>query len=167
MSSPLLPFANATMLIKTRSSVEVIDGRIVSAEGLFYLVKAFLKRAESKGTETGSTKIPLKTQAGSVLPGASGDSFLYRGYALEYAVAPSTFELGVNSDSGLKYSTIKSQYSWMLPGQMLQLKMGEERILNGLIERSTGVFGGGKIDKIIQKEIGGMAIQITGGELIN
>lgn len=165
MSSPLLPFANAAILIRSKSDIEVVNGRIMATDGPLYLVKAFLKRAQSSGTETGSTKIPLKSQAENVLPGASGDSFLYRGYALQYAVVPSTFQLGFSSEANLNYLTVKSQYAWMLPGQVANLRMGEERILNARIERSTGIFGGGGIDRIIKTETGGIPIQITGGEL--
>jgi hypothetical protein len=35
------------------------------------------------------------------------------------------------------------------------------------IQRSSGVFGGTGIDEIVYREIGGVQIQITGGELQN
>ena len=35
------------------------------------------------------------------------------------------------------------------------------------IQRSSGVFGGQGIDEIVYKEIGGVEIQITGGEVQN
>ena len=35
------------------------------------------------------------------------------------------------------------------------------------IQRSSGQYGGQGIDEIIYKEIGGVEIQITGGELQN
>jgi hypothetical protein len=167
MTSPLLPYANSAILIASSGAVTVVDGRLTAAAGNRYLIKAFLKREQSTGTETGGTKTPLRGQAGSVLPGASGEYFLYRGYALEYAIVPSTFALGTTSESNLQYSKIQEQFPWMLPGQNGQLRFGDDRILNAQIQRSSGVFGGLGIDEIIYSEIGGVQIQVTGGELEN
>lgn len=165
MSSPLLPYANSAIVIASTGAVSTVGGRITAATGDRYLVKAFLKREQSTGTETGGTKTPLRGQADSVLPGASGEYFLYRGYALQYAVIPSTFILGTTSETNLQYTKIQEQFAWMLPGQNGQLRFGNDRILNAQIQRSSGVFGGVGIDDIIYNEIGGVEIQVTGGEL--
>ena len=167
MASPLLPYANSAILIASSGIVSVTDGRITAAAGSYYLIKAFLKREQSTGTETGGTKTPLRGQAGTVLPGASGEYFLYRGYALQYAIVPSTFVLGTTSESNLQYSRVQEQFSWMLPGQNGQLRFGDDRILNAQMQRSSGVFGGRGIDDIIYSEIGGVEIQVTGAELEN
>ncbi len=167
MTSPLLPYANSAILIASSGIVDVTNGRITSTPGSYYLIKAFLKRQQSTGTETGGTKTPLRGQAGEILPGASGEYFLYRGYALQYAVVPSTFVLGTSSESNLSYEIVQEQFSWMLPGQNGQLRFGRDRILNAQIQRSSGVYGGIGIDDIIYSEIGGVEIQVTGGEVQN
>ena len=165
MASPLLPYANSAIVIASTGAVSTVDGRITATAGNRYLIKAFLKREQSTGTETGGTKTPLRGQSGNTLPGASGEYFLYRGYALQYATIPSTFVLGTTSESNLQYTKIQEQFAWMLPGQNGQLRFGDDRILNAQIQRSSGVFGGVGIDDIIYSEIGGVEIQITGAEL--
>ncbi len=167
MASPLLPYANSAIVIASTGAVSTVDGRITAVAGNRYLIKAFLKRQQSTGTESGGTKTPLRGQAGNILPGASGEYFLYRGYALQYATIPSTFVLGTTSESNLQYTKIQEQFAWMLPGQNGQLRFGDDRILNAQIQRSSGVFGGVGIDDIIYNEIGGVEIQVTGGELEN
>ena len=167
MASPLLPYANSAIVISSTGAVSAVDGRITAVAGSRYLIKAFLKREQSTGTESGSTKTPLRGQAGTLLPGASGEYFLYRGYALQYATLSSNFVLGTTSETDLQYTDIQQQFTWMLPGQSGQLRFGDDRILNAQIQRSSGVFGGVGIDDIIYNEIGGVEIQVTGAELQN
>jgi hypothetical protein len=167
MASPLLPYANSAIVIASTGAVSNVDGRITAVAGSRYLIKAFLKREQSTGTESGGTKTPLRAQSGTVLPGASGEYFLYRGYALQYATIPSNFVLGTTSEANLTYTDIQQQFTWMLPGQNGQLRFGDDRILNAQIQRSSGVFGGQGIDEIIYSEIGGVQIQVTGAELQN
>jgi hypothetical protein len=166
MTSPLLPYANSAILIRSQGAVTVANGRISSAAGPYYLIKAFLKREQSTGTETGATKVPLRANSGDSMPGGSGEFFLYRGYALQYAVVPSTFILGSSSELGLVYQNISRQYNWMAPGQVGSLRFGDDRLMRAQIERSSGVYGGIGIDNIIYSEIGGVEIQVIGGELI-
>lgn len=166
MISPLLPYANSAILVESQGVVTVENGRIITAAGSNYLIKAFLKREQSTGIKSGGTKVPLKGQSGDIMPGGSGEYFLYRGYALQYATVPSTFVLGSSSESGLLYGNITEQFNWMLPGQSGSLRFGNDRIMKAHIERSSGVFGGTGIDDIIYYEIGGIQIQVTGGELI-
>lgn len=167
MASPLLPYANSAILIESEGAIAVANGRIAAADGTRYLIKAFLKREQSDGVETGGTKTPLRGQSGKILPGGSGEFYLYRGYALQYAVVPPAFVLGSSPESSLAYTTIQQQYNWMLPGQKASLRFGRDRVLNAQIERSSGTYGGIGIDDIIYYEIGGVQIQITGGELQN
>jgi hypothetical protein len=167
MASPLLPYANSAILIESQGSVTVENGRIASASGPRYLIKAFLKREQSSGTDTGSTKIPLRSQVGDVLPGASGDSYLYSGYALQYAIVPPTFVLGTSNESGLAYQNIQEQFPWALPGQTAKMRFGNDPIMTAHLERSSGVYGGVGIDDIIYYEIGGVSIKLVGAEITN
>jgi hypothetical protein len=168
MASPLLPYANSFALVTSEGVVSVVDGRIEAAAGSRYLVKAFMSRTQYSGVSSGSKKIPLESQLdGRMMPGASGDQFYYRGYALQYAIVPNTFDLRTSSTDRLAYSTVNEQYSWLKPGIDVEFKFGNDPILFGQVERSSGVYGGLGIDKIIYKEIVGVQLQITGGELQN
>jgi hypothetical protein len=143
------------------------NGRAVAAVGTRYLVKAFLKRAQSTGTETGGVKVPLTGQRGQLLPGASGERYLYRGYALQYATVSSTFVLGSSSEDALTWTNIDSQPSWLKPASNSTCLIGNDPIFNGKIERSSGLFGGLGIDEIIYDEMGGIPLIVSGGELQN
>lgn len=167
MASPLLPYANSRILIRSEGGVEVVGGRIEASTGPIYLIKAFLAREQSAGTSTGSVKVPSRGERGSILPGGSGDSFLYRGYALQYAIVNSTFVLGESSENGLSFSNIQQQLKWMLPGTGGIMKFGDDPIMTANIERSSGAYGGQGIDQIIYQEIGGVQIQVMGGDLQN
>lgn len=166
MGSPLLPYANSYALVTSEGVISVVDGRIQAVDGVKYLVKAFMSRSQYSGVSSGSKKIPLESQLdGRMMPGASGDQFYYRGYALQYAIVPDTFDLNTSNTNGLSYSTVADQYDWLRPGVDVQFKFGNDPILLGQIERSSGVYGGLGIDKIIYKQIMGVQLQITGGEL--
>jgi hypothetical protein len=166
MSSPLLPYANSYVLVTGEGEVSAVDGRIQAVEGNKYLVKAFMSRTQYSGVSSGSKKIPLESQLdGQMMPGGSGDQFYYRGYALQYAIVPSTFDLNTSIIGNFAYTIIKKQYEWLKPGIDVQFKFGDDPILFGQIERSSGIYGGIGIDEIIYKEIGGVQLQITGGEL--
>ena len=165
--SPLLPYANSSILVESSDGIAVTNGRIVSEVDNRYLIQAFLKRQQSADTETGATKLPTKFKSGKTLPGASGEYYLYRGYALQYAVVPASFEIGVTSEASLSYYKIQKQHEWMLPGQEGLLRFGKDTIMKAQIERSSGTFGGVGIDEIIYYEIGGIEFQIIGTEIID
>lgn len=167
MASPLLEFANARVLLKVEGSISLVDGRFVAASGASKLVGCYMKRAQYTGVSSGSRKIPLDSQLdGRMMPGGQGDQFYYRGYALEYADVASDFELG-DSEAGLTWFPMVSQPSWMQPGTVVRFMFGDETFMDAAtIERSSGVFGGAGIDEIIYKEIGGLPLQITAGELL-
>jgi hypothetical protein len=168
MASPLLPYVNSRLLVIADGIPSVTDGRISSTPSAYYLVKAFMKRIQYSGVSSGSRKIPLESQLdGQMLPGASGDQFYYRGYSLLYATVPSTFVLGVSSESGLALTQVKTQPEWLLPGREVQFKIGQDPVMNARIQRSSGIFGGIGIDGIIYREIGGVELQLTGTELQN
>ena len=165
MASPLLEFNNARVLATTDGSVTNVGGRFVEAAGQKYLVKCFMKRAQYSGVSSGSKKIPLESQLdGAMMPGASGDSFYYRGYALEKAMVASDFEIG-DPEDGLTWTQVTAQPDYLSPGKTVVFGFGDDKLMTGRVERSSGIFGGQGIDEIIYKEIGGIQLQITGGEV--
>ena len=167
MASPLLDIANSYVLFTKQGVPAVSSGRITTAADTKYLVKSYLKRSQYGGVSSGSKKIPLESQLeGRMMPGAAGDQFYYRGYGLLYTLVANNFILGTSS-TNLTWSTLDEQKIWMLPGNLVQVQFGNDPILSGRIERSSGVFGGAGIDEIIYKEIGGVELQITGNELQN
>lgn len=169
MASPLAPYINALVVFQGQGTVTISDGRLVAAAAPQYLVRAFLKRAQYSGVSSGSKKLPLESQLdGRMMPGASGDSFYYRGYALEFASEPAgTFDINDPDISGYTFAQVTGQYLWMSAGQEVDLLFGNEKPMIGKIERSDGTYGGQGIDTILYQEIGGVEIQITGGELQN
>ena len=166
-TSPLLPYANSRLLLVEEGPVTQVNGRWVTGTGQAYLVKCFIKRAQYSGVSSGSKKLPLASQLdGEMMPGASGDQFYYRGYALEFAQVAETWDLENDDETGLTWNQVLTQYDWIRSGRKCQFRFGEDPIMpDSTIERSSGVFGGEGIDEIVYKEIGGMQIQITGGEL--
>ena len=170
MSSPLLPYANATLLVQSKGGVSIgADGRFVEGPGPAYFVKAFMKRAQYEGVSSGSKKLPLESQLdGEMMPGGSGDQFYYRGYALLYAEAPAGVDLSDIDEAGLTLLQATGQASWMEPGAVCQFAFGDDPITDyARVQRSSGVFGGQGIDEIVYKEIGGVQLQVTSGEVLN
>lgn len=168
MTSPLLPYANSKILVVAQLTPDVVNGRILSAPGQRYLVKAFMKRIQYSGVSSGSKKIPLESQLdGRMLPGASGDQFYYRGYALEYAAISSGFNWLTGNESSLAFNQVNSRLEWMAPGRVVEFKIGNDPVMRANIERSSGIFGGLGIDEIIYSEIGGIELQLTGTEVQN
>lgn len=153
----------------SQGAVTVVNGRLEETEGDSYLVKMFIKRAQYSGVSSGSKKLPLESQLdGEMLPGASGDQFYYRGYALLYTTVPSDWSLETSDETGLVFQQVMTQYPWLATGTECQFRFGQDPIMYASkIQRSSGVFGGEGIDEIIYSEIGGVQIQITGGELQN
>ncbi len=166
-NSPLLPYANARILVPNQGSVSLVDGRWVEAAGNSYLVKCFLKRSQYSGVSSGSKMIPIPSQLdGRMLPGASGESFFYRGYALDWAEVPDSWDLETSDESALPWEQVIAQYLWLKTGLKCHFRFGNDPIMpDSRIERSSGVFGGQGIDDIVYSEIGGVEIQVTGGEI--
>lgn len=169
MASPLAPYINSRVLVPSQGAVSVVNGRLVSTPGDSYLVKCFIKRAQYSGVSSGSKMVPIESQLdGEMLPGASGDQFYYRGYALEWTTVPNTWDLETSDETGLTFQQVLTQYSWLATGTETQFRFGQDPIMNAAkIQRSSGQFGGQGIDEIIYKQIGGVEIQITGAELQN
>ena len=167
MASPLLQYENARLLVPDEGVVSQVNGRWVTSNPYSYLLKLFIKRAQYSGTTSGSKKIPLASQLdGEMLPGASGDQFYYRGYALEFTQVASDWNLGSSDETGLVWAQVTTQYEWMIPDKTCKFRFGQDPIMPAArIERSSGVFGGQGIDSIIYDQIGGVQIQIAGGEI--
>lgn len=169
MASPLAPYNNGRLLVPGQGIVSIVNGRYVSADSDSYLVKLFIKRTQYTGVSSGSKPLPLSSQLdGNMLPGASGDQFYYRGYALEYVIVDSAWDLNSSSESGLIWNSVNQQFDWMSPGTECKFRIGNDPIMpTAKIQRSSGVFGGQGIDDIIYEQIDGVEIQITGGEVQN
>lgn len=168
-TSPLLPYQNGRLLVPNQGVVSLVDGRWVEAAGDSYLVRLFISRQQYSGVSSGSKPIPLESQLdGQMLPGASGDQFYYRGYALDFATVSASWDLETSDETGLLFTQVTTQFSWLATGTECGFRFGQDPIMPAAkIQRSSGVFGGQGIDEIIYKEIGGVEIQITGGELQN
>ncbi len=168
-TSPLLPYQNGRLLVPSQGAVSLVNGRWVEAEGDSYLVRVFINRQQYNGVSSGSKLIPIPSQLdGEMLPGASGDQFYYRGYALDFALVSSDWDLLSSSEAGLVFTQVTTQYEWLATGAECKFRFGEDPIMPAAkIQRSSGRYGGLGIDKILYKEMGGVEIQVTGGELQN
>ena len=166
-NSPLLPYQNARLLVPSQGDVSLVNGRWVEAAGDSYLVRLFVKRMQYAGVSSGSKLLPIPSQLdGEMMPGASGDQFYYRGYALDYSLVSSDWSLSSSDESALAWDQVLTQYSWLATGTECGFRFGQDPIMPASkIQRSSGIFGGQGIDQIIYKEIGGVEIQVTGGEI--
>lgn len=169
MASPLLSYANARILVPSQGAVSLVNGRWAEAAGDSYLVKCFLSRQQYSGVSSGSKLIPIPSQLdGKMMPGASGDQFYYRGYALEWVNVPSNWDLEASDESALVWAQVTTQYTWLATGTECLFRFGQDPIIPAAkIQRSSGQYGGQGIDQIIYKEIGGVELQLTGAELQN
>ena len=168
MASPLAPYINARVVFKGVPTVAIVNGRYIDTVTECYLVKAWLKRQQYTGVSSGSKKIPMESQLdGLMMPGASGDQFYYRGYALEYALVSADYSLETPDETGLTFLEVKEQYDWMKTGEEVAFRFGKDPLLIARVQRSSGIFGGEGIDEIVYPNIGGVQLQLTGGELQN
>ena len=103
-----------------------------------------------------------------MLPGGDGDKFYYRGYVLRKAVIADDFDWDNwdADDSGLTWEPVLTNPDELKPQREVQIKLGLEDVTFGQIQRSSGVFGGTGIDAILYREIQGVEIQFTAGELL-
>lgn len=169
MTSPLLPYANAYLLIEERGVPTNVNGRIVASVSSKKLVQCYLKRQDSAGTSTGADYVPTRTGNGDVLPGVSGDVYLYRGYALRYATVSNTYDLMDVVPSSLVWTTFVSTSvpTWFGAGVSGKHRNGNEKTKYMVIERCTGKYGGTSIDQIISENIGGVPLVIYSGDVLN
>lgn len=167
MASPLAFIVNSRILLQAEgSTVSVTNGRISVDDGAKYLLKAYLKRYDSTTAETGAVKIPRRGDVRDTFTGGSGDSHLYRGYAISYATVGAGFTIG-DDESGLTFVDITTPQAYIQPGMKCDLVFGDDRRMTGEVETSSGKFGGDGIDVTIYKEVGGIPVTIRGGMLLN
>ena len=168
-NSPLMPYQNGRLLVPGGGEVTVVDGRLTEAQGDSYLVRLFVNRAQYSGVSSGSKPLPLASQLdGNMMPGASGDQFYYRGYALDYTTVPADYDLIAGDETGFTWTQVTTQFEWLATGTECLFRFGDDPIMPAAkIQRSSGRYGGQGIDQILYKEMGGVEIQITGGEVQN
>lgn len=168
MASPLLDYANTRLRVVSETGITIVNGRPTRTTGNIYLIQCFLKRVQYSGVSSGSRKVPLPVELGGLMmPGASGDQFYYRGYALRKAEVSSTFAWETSSLASLSFIDITQQEDFLLPGTEVNLKFGNDPTIHGIIERSSGIYGGLGVDEVLYEALGGVEIQIKGGELEN
>ena len=166
MASPLLAYYNGRIKATTQGTVSIANGRPVTSGGTSYVVKCYIKRMQYTGVTSGSKPLPLESQLeGRMLPGASGDQFYYRGFALQKAPLGNADWLG--NLSGLTFTDITAQESFLLPGNEVEFKFGNDPDMFATVQRSSGVFGGDGIDEILYPALGGVEIQLTASEVIS
>jgi hypothetical protein len=167
MVSPLLSYANAYLTATGGVTISRMSGRITTSGGQRYLVHAFMKRQQAPTTETGSKKVPKAQNDGTILPGAGGEYYIHRGYALRYAIINSGFILGVTDPSNLAFINFTQQPEWLLTGGNGEYKMGNDPVMYYTIDGSSGTYGGIGIDRLIYDEIGGIPLVLSVGETQN
>lgn len=99
-----------------------------------------------------------------MLPGASGDQFYYRGYVLQKLELPSGVDW-LDDLSAYQFTDVTTQEEFLLPGKELDFKFGNDSAMKAVVQRSSGKYGGEGIDKILYPALGGVEIQLTGGEI--
>ena len=166
MASPLLAYYNGRIKVTTQGTVSIVNGRPVTSGGTVYVMKCYIKRMQYTGVTSGSKPLPLESQLeGRMLPGASGDQFYYRGFALQKAPLGNGNWLG--DLSGLTFTDITAQESFLLPGTEVEFKFGNDPDMFATVQRSSGQFGGDGIDEILYPALGGVEIQLTASEVIS
>lgn len=169
MASPFQFIRNTRIRVVTAAGVTITNGRAVETPGDILLFEAWSKRMQYSGVSSGSERVPLFSQLGGrMLPGGDGDKFYYRGYVLRKAVIDENFEWDnwAVDDSGLTWEQVLNNPEELKPQREVQVKLGNDDVTFGQIQRSSGVFGGTGIDEILYREIQGVEVQFTAGELL-
>lgn len=167
--SPLLPYANALLVVDATGAPSIQDGRIVAAQSDRYLIRCYLSRQDSTGVTTGADYYPSQGAPGETLPGTSGVVYLYRGYGLQYTSVALDYELGIDPVPSTGWTTLSSGSKpvWLAAGAQVQHSQGGEVPKYGKLERVTGKFGGSNIDQTISVNIGGIPLVIRSGDVTN
>jgi hypothetical protein len=167
MASPLLPYANAHLLVVSRGLPSMVNGRVVTTASTRYLMKCYLVRQQSNGTTSGADYLPIRTSGSDILPGAGGQIYLYEGYALQYAEAPNNYDAGDVIPDDLTWTDFTvAALGWLTPGTKCEHMHGIEEVKYSTVERMTGKYGNAGIDEIIVAEIGGIPLLVRSGELV-
>lgn len=159
MTSPLLKYANATLLIKETGPATITAGRITEEATSNHLIRCWLRRQQTTGTTSGAD------YAGNNMPGASGITYLYNGYALQHITVSSNYDIESN-DPVSGWLDITEPLTWLIAGNNGQHKQGSEPIKYCTIERCSGRYGNTGIDKIIRDNIKGLEIMIQSGDIL-
>lgn len=167
MASPLLEYANSLVRAETQGAVSMVNGRPTVAPGSIYVVRCYITRQQYSGVTSGSKRLPLESQLeGRMLPGASGDQFYYRGYALQKLLLPEGVDW-LDDLSAYSFSDVTAQEAFLLPGKEVEFKFGNDAAMKATVQRSSGKYGGSGIDEILYPALGGVEIQLTGAEVQN
>jgi len=169
MTSPFQFIMNTRIRTVAATGVSIVNGRAVETPGDTLLFEAWTKRMQYSGVSSGSERVPLFSQLGGrMLPGGDGDKFYYRGYVLRKAVISNEFdwEDWAVDTSGLTWEAVLTNPLELKPQREVSIKVGNDDTTFGQIQRSSGVFGGTGIDEILYREIQGVEIQFTAGELL-
>ena len=165
MASPLLEYANALIKATSQGAVVVTNGRPRISNSTIYVVRCYIQRQQYTGVTSGSKRLPLESQLqGRMLPGASGDQFYYRGYALEKAVLTEGLDW-IEDISSLNFTQVTGQESFLLPGKEIDFSFGNDPIMKAIVQRSSGQYGGSGIDEILYPAIGGVEIQLAAADI--
>jgi hypothetical protein len=163
MSSPFLPYAKSYVLLGQEGAPTVVDGRFVSTEEQKYLVHCYLGRVDV------ATDYPNATSKLPDFSGASGVSYVYRGFALRYAPVPALYVLGETGLDGLNWTTLSAanRPEWLSPGATGRHLQGNEKTKQCRIVRATGRYGGLGIDELMSNSINGLPVTILSGDILN
>ncbi len=144
----------------------VYDGRIAMGESLRYVIQVFCKR------EGRPSELPDADLRGQQIPGASGFSNQYSGYALRVAdvSSDSTYELDGSrtiqqNSSGLTFQDISGHYDYLGNGLRGQIQLGLDAPRAYQITNMGGVYNGSGIDELIYSEVQGVPIRMTIGQV--
>ena len=139
MASPLLAYANSLVRTSVQGAVTMVNGRPTAAVGSIYVIRCYIQRQQYSGVTSGSKKLPLESQLeGRMLPGASGDQVYYRGYALQKAVVSGGVDW-LGNISSLTFTQVTAQETFLLPGKEIDLKFGNEVVLDDGIKNGQRV----------------------------
>lgn len=169
MTSPLLDYANGYLLVDKQGTPEIVDGRVTFTASNTYLVQCYLKRQDSAGTSTGADYIPAINSTSNSVPGASGQVYLYRGYALRYASVSPDYDLEALNLNGINFIEFNFPImpAWLVAGVSGLHKQGDEKLAHCAMQSSSGKFGNAGIDKIINESISGIPVVVRSGQVLN
>lgn len=163
MSSPLLPYAKALLLFEEEGAPTVINGRFVSTPAARHVIQAYLSRIDQ------ATDYPVSTEKAPDFSGASGASYVYRGYGLLVAELPEGDPFDRPTAEGLTWTPLSTEStpSWLVPGLGGRHIQGNEGEQACRVVRATGRYGGMGIDAQVSSYIKGIPLTILSGDVLN
>ena len=85
MASPLLAYYNGRIKATDMRTVSIVNGRPVPTEAPFMSLSVISSVCNIRALQAALNRFLLSLNEGRMLPGASGDQFYYRGFALQKA----------------------------------------------------------------------------------